>query len=115
LVNFAGKAAADVLRSDMPISHWDSTIGEFILDVCEPFERAVESHPRAVNVPLGQLRGRLDELPRNREIHVICRSGQRAYLATRILLRNGFRAKDVSGGMLSLANVGLFDADADAA
>jgi rhodanese-related sulfurtransferase len=113
LVNFAGMVAADVLRSDMPISHWDSTIG--ILDVCEPFERAVESHPPAVNVPLGQLRGRLDELPRNREIHVICRSGQRAYLATRILLQNGLRPKDVSGGMLSLAHMGLFDADADAA
>ena len=46
LVNFAGMVAADVLRSDMPISHWDSTIGEFILDVREPFELAAESHPR---------------------------------------------------------------------
>ena len=46
--------AADVLRGDMPISHWDSTIGEFILDVREPFELAAESHPRAVNIPLGQ-------------------------------------------------------------
>ena len=90
--------AADVLRGDVPISHWDSTIGEFILDVREPFELAVESHPRAVNIPLGQLRGRLDELPRDREIHVICRSGTRAYFATRILLQNGFRAKDLSDG-----------------
>ena len=114
-VNFAGMVAADVLRGDMPISHWDSTIGEFILDVREPFELAAESHPRAVNIPLGQLRGRLDKLPRNREIHVICRSGQRAYLATRILLQDGFRAKDVSGGMLSLAHMGLLDAEADAA
>lgn len=36
-VNFAGMVAADVLPGDMPISHWDSTIGEFILDVREPF------------------------------------------------------------------------------
>ena len=37
---------------------------------------------------------RLGELPRDREIHVICRSGQRAYYATRILLQNGFNARD---------------------
>ena len=61
------------------------------------------------------LRGRLDELPRDREIHVICRSGTRAYFATRILLQNGFKARDLSGGMLSLAHMGLLDTEADAA
>ena len=55
----------------------------------------------AVNIPLPQLRARLAELPRDREILVICRSGQRAYYATRILLQNGFKARDISGGMLS--------------
>ena len=54
-----------------------------------------------MNIPLGQLRARLDELPRDREILVICRSGQRAYYATRILLQHGFKACTVSGGMLS--------------
>ena len=38
-----------------------------------------------------------------------CRSGQRAYYATRILLQNGFKAKNVSGGMLSLAHNGLLE------
>ena len=114
-VNFAGMVAADVLRGDMPISHWDAMGGAFVLDVREPFELAVESVPGAVNIPLGQLRRRLGELPRDREIHVICRSGQRAYLATRILLQNGFKAKDVSGGMLSLAHNGVLGARDDAA
>jgi len=43
----------------------------------------------------------LGELPRDRDIHVICRSGGRAYYATRILLQNGFKARTLSGGMLS--------------
>ena len=114
-VNFAGMVAADVLRGDMPISHWESVTSGFVLDVREPFELAVESVPGAVNIPLGQLRQRLGELPRDGEIHVVCRSGQRAYLATRILLQNGFKARDVSGGMLSLAHNDLFDAKAAAA
>jgi rhodanese-related sulfurtransferase len=88
-INFAGMVAADVLRGDMPISHWDSAGNGLLLDVRAPTELAVESVPGAVNIPLGQLRTRLSELPRDREILVICRSGQRAYSATRILLENG--------------------------
>jgi rhodanese-related sulfurtransferase len=103
-VNFAGMVAANVLRGDMPINHWDSARSEFLLDVREPFELAAENVPGAVNIPLGQLRGRLDELPRDKEINVFCRSAQRSYYATRILLQNGFKAKNVSGGMLSLAH-----------
>jgi len=54
-----------------------------------------------VNIPLGELRARLGELPRDREILLICRSAQRAYYATRILLQNGFKARNLSGGMLA--------------
>jgi len=102
-VNFAGMVAADVLRGDMPLSHWDSLDGAFLLDVRMPVELAVESVPGALNIPLPQLRSRLGELPLDREIHVICRSAQRAYYATRILLQNGFKARNISGGTLSRA------------
>jgi NADPH-dependent 2,4-dienoyl-CoA reductase/sulfur reductase-like enzyme/rhodanese-related sulfurtransferase len=103
-VNFAGMVAADILRGDMPLIHWDTARNGFLLDVREPAELAVESVPEAVNIPMGQLRARLGELPRDREINVVCRSGQRAYVATRMLLQKGFQAKTVSGGMLSLAH-----------
>lgn len=109
-VNFAGMIAADVLSGDMPLSHWREAMNEFLLDVREPMELAVESVPNAINIPLGQIRDRLDELPRDREIHVICRSGQRAYYATRILLQHGFNAKTISGGMLALAHNYLLNA-----
>jgi rhodanese-related sulfurtransferase len=79
----------------MPVNHWDAARSEFLLDVREPFELAAEIVPEAVNIPLGQLRGRLDELPRDKEINVFCRSAQRSYYATRILLQNGFKAKNV--------------------
>ena len=102
-VNFAGMVAADVLCGDMPLIHWNSGETGFLLDVRHPEELAVEQAPGAVNIPLDQLRVRLGELPRDREIHVICRSGQRAYYATRILVQNGFKASTVAGGMLSHA------------
>jgi rhodanese-related sulfurtransferase len=107
-VNFAGMVAADVLRGDMPLSHWTASGGAFLLDVRQPEELAVEGVPQAVNIPLPELRARLGELPRDREIHIICRSGQRAYYATRILLHNGFAARTIAGGMLSHANLAAF-------
>jgi NADPH-dependent 2,4-dienoyl-CoA reductase/sulfur reductase-like enzyme/rhodanese-related sulfurtransferase len=106
-VNFAGMIAANVLRGDMPVSHWDALDGAFILDVRQPAELVVESVPGAVNIPLPELRARLGELPRDREIHVNCRSAQRAYYATRILLQKGFKTKNISGGMLSRAMYSL--------
>ncbi len=104
-VNFAGMVAADVLRDDMPLAHWDETDGAFLLDVRTPIELVVESVPGAVNIPLHELRGRLGELPKDREILIICRSAQRAYYATRILVQNGFKARNLSGGMMARAMV----------
>jgi rhodanese-related sulfurtransferase len=100
-VNFAGMAPANVLRGDMPLTHWDALDGALLLDVRNPPEVAAEGVEGAVHIPLPLLRSRLAELPRDREIAVICRSAVRAYYATRILLQNGFKARNVSGGMLS--------------
>ena len=102
-VNFAGMAAANALGGDMPLVHWDHAGEGFLLDVREALEVSALKVPGALHIPLGQLRARLGELPRGKEIHVVCRSGQRSYIATRILLQHGFRAKNVSGGVLSLA------------
>jgi NADPH-dependent 2,4-dienoyl-CoA reductase/sulfur reductase-like enzyme/rhodanese-related sulfurtransferase len=107
-VNFAGMVAADIRCGDMPLIHWDAVGDAFLLDVREPVELAVESVEGATNIPIAQLRDRLDELPRDREIAVICRSGQRAYYATRLLLQNGFKARNIAGGMLSRVQASFF-------
>lgn len=100
-VNFSGMVAAGVLSGDMPLSHWHELGEGLILDVREGFELAVENVEGAVNIPLGQLRSRLDELPRDQTIHVFCRSGQRSYYATRMLLQHGFDVRNISGGTLA--------------
>jgi rhodanese-related sulfurtransferase len=100
-INFAGMMAGNLLRGDMPVRHWDSVDGAFLLDVRNPAELVLERVEDAVNIPLPQLRARLAELPKDREIAVICRSAQRAYYAVRILLQNGFKASILSGGMLA--------------
>lgn len=104
-VNFAGMVAANILSGDMPLCHWNSLDDGLLLDVRSNSELAVEAIPGALHIPLPELRSRLDELPRGREILVSCRSGQRAYYATRLLLQNGFKARTVAGGMLSRSHL----------
>ena len=110
-VNFAGMVARGVLDGDMPLGHWADTGDAFLLDVRQPAELALENVPGALNIPLSELRSRLSELPGDREIHVFCRSGQRAYYATRILAQSGFRARNISGGMLARAHAVNFWVD----
>jgi NADPH-dependent 2,4-dienoyl-CoA reductase/sulfur reductase-like enzyme/rhodanese-related sulfurtransferase len=104
-VNFAGMVAADVLREDMPLCHWNGDESGFLLDVRHPEELKVEHVQGAVNIPLDELRERLDDLPRDSEIQVFCRSGQRAYYATRVLMQNGFKVRNLAGGMMSRENL----------
>ena len=102
-VNFAGMVAANVLRGDSPVVHWQSVGAQeyFILDVREPVEFASGHFPQAVNIPLSALRGRLNGLSKDKEILVYCAAGLRSYIATRILRQRGFNAKNISGGMIS--------------
>ena len=99
-VNMAGMIAANVLRGDMDLAPWqelDDT-GAYLVDVREPHEFRRDSIDGAVNIPLGQLREKLSELPRDREIWISCEIGQRGYYACRILAQHGFRVRSLSGG-----------------
>jgi pyruvate/2-oxoglutarate dehydrogenase complex dihydrolipoamide dehydrogenase (E3) component/rhodanese-related sulfurtransferase len=102
-VNLAGMIAANVQRGDHPIVHWRQPRPDdvFLLDVREPVEFARGHVDGAVNIPLSELRARLDELPAERDIWVYCAVGQRAYYATRALLQRGRRVRNLSGGFQS--------------
>lgn len=99
-VNLVGMIAANVLHGDMALAPWQEvkTTDAYLLDVREPSEFRRDSINGAVNIPLGELRARMTELPRDREIWVNCEVGQRAYYACRILTQHGFRARNLSGG-----------------
>jgi NADPH-dependent 2,4-dienoyl-CoA reductase/sulfur reductase-like enzyme/rhodanese-related sulfurtransferase len=99
-VNMAGMIAANVVRGDADIAPWDEldSTKAFLLDVRQPHEFEAGSIPGSVNIPLGQLRSHLGELPTNKEIWVNCGVGQRAYYACRILSQHGLQARNLSGG-----------------
>lgn len=77
-----------------------------LLDVREPDEWAAGHAPDAVHIPMGDLAARLDDLPPDNEVYVVCRSGGRSARVTAYLNANGWDAKNVDGGMQSWAAAG---------
>ncbi len=102
-VNLAGMVATNVLRGDLPLADWRRLEGTdaLILDVRQPEEYARDHIDGAVNIPLGELRGRHAELPRDREIWVNCAIGQRSYYAVRFLAQKGYRVRNLPGGIVT--------------
>lgn len=104
-VNMAGYVAANILKGDHPVIYWDEiddlTDEQVIVDVRTGAEYGQGAIPGAWNIPLDTLRDRIDELPRDKEIIIYCRVGLRGYLAARILMQNGFKVRNLSGGYIT--------------
>jgi len=69
-----------------------------LLDTRTPFEYMRGCADGFINIPLDDLRVRIGELDKAKKVYVMCQSGLRSYLATRILMQNGFEAYNFAGG-----------------
>jgi NADPH-dependent 2,4-dienoyl-CoA reductase/sulfur reductase-like enzyme/peroxiredoxin family protein/TusA-related sulfurtransferase/rhodanese-related sulfurtransferase len=93
-VNMAGFVAENVLTGKVAFAAWDVDLTDknvIALDVREDIELQAFTLPAYQQIPLGQLRKRLGELDRDKEIVTFCAIGVRAYNAARILMENGFK------------------------
>lgn len=78
----------------------------FLVDVREPDEWVAGHAPTALHLPLGELAGRAGEIPRDREVYVVCRVGGRSAQAVHALNNAGWRATNVQDGMRGWAAAG---------
>lgn len=110
LFNPGDTATADTLPREISVSEASTMrdAGAFILDVREPDEW-VESHiPGATLIPLGELASRVDEVPQDQEVVVVCRSGNRSQQGRDILLAAGFEnVTSMTGGVNQWKAAGL--------
>jgi len=72
-----------------------------LLDVREDWELGVASVPNILHIPMGQVAERIDEIDRNQEVVVLCRSGRRSLEVAKFLQQNGFQAVNLAGGILA--------------
>ena len=81
--------------------------GALLLDVREPSEWQAGHAPQARHLRLSQLEKHLGDLPTDRPIVTVCRSGRRSGIAANTLTRHGYQATNLTGGMNAWAAAGL--------
>ena len=104
-VAIAGYVAEDIIAEKVKLVYWRDLRDirlehEFLLDVRTPDEFSLGSLPGAVNIPLDEIRDRIDEIPKDKPVYVFCAVGLRGYLAYRILSQHGYdKVRNLSGGL----------------
>ncbi len=102
--NMAGYVIENVLTEKVKQYHWhdveniSKNKNNFMLDVRTEYEYALGNIEGTKNIPVDELRNRLNELDKNKTIYVNCQSGLRSYIACRILSQNGFDCYNLAGG-----------------
>ena len=105
-IAIAGYVASNIVSGAMPVATWRQ-ISEIdhnttlLLDVRTRLEHSRNAIQGSVNIPVDELRSRINEVPKNKEIIVYCAVGLRGYLALKILSAHDFNVKNLSGGMLT--------------
>jgi NADPH-dependent 2,4-dienoyl-CoA reductase/sulfur reductase-like enzyme/peroxiredoxin family protein/rhodanese-related sulfurtransferase/TusA-related sulfurtransferase len=108
-VNMAGFVAQNVLQGKVKLIHWRDIQSldiekNILLDVRTVEEFSLSHIAGAVNIPVDSLRGRMNELSKEKNIVIYCAVGLRGYLASRILTQNGFeKVQNLSGGYKTYA------------
>ncbi len=109
-VNMLGYYASNILEDNLNTTNYsevDDIVknGGFILDVREEMELLGGEIEGSINIPLGKLRNRLNELPKDKKIHITCQVGLRGYIACRMLSQYGFDVSNVDGGVKTYLSV----------
>ncbi len=102
VINQAAFVANNLIKGDTRAIHFDEvdnlTDDQILLDVRNPGELQNGYIPGAINIPVDQLRHRMDELPKDKEIVIYCQVGLRGNVAYRQLVNNGYKARNLLGG-----------------
>ncbi len=102
-INIIGFLAGNLLRGDLETIDWNQVDRldrekNVFVDVRDPEELAIGMIEGALNIPLGEIRERMNEIPHSKRVVIYCQVGQRGYFAARILKQNGFDVVNLSGG-----------------
>lgn len=99
---FAPVKGVKNLKADEFKNQLNNNRNKILIDVREPNEYREGYIPGAINIPLSQLKGRIGEVPKDKDIFLYCRSGMRSKQAARILSKKGVKyLTNLQGGILS--------------
>ena len=102
-VNMVGFVAENILQKRLNVFYWNEfgkiNPGDLLIDVRSKDEYVNGNIEHAVNIPVDEIRERLNEIPKEKNVFIYCEAGLRGYLAQRILTQNGYdKVLNLSGG-----------------
>ena len=105
-LNMAGFVAENILLNRLRIFYWDEVAiiskDSVLLDVRTNAEFEAGNITNAINIPVDEIRSRMQEIPIDKNIYIYCEAGLRGYLAQRILRQNGYEnIANLSGGYIT--------------
>ena len=99
-VNILGMCADDILKGLVKPAYYEDIDGSYIVDVRIPESYNIKTINGAVNIPLAELRERINEIPKDKKVILVCNTGYTSYVASRILIQNGYNnVYSLLGGM----------------
>ena len=99
-VNILGMCADNILKGLVKPAYYEDIVGSYIVDVRIPESYNIKTINGAVNIPLAELRERINEIPKDKKVILVCNTGYTSYVASRILIQNGYNnVYSILGGM----------------
>ena len=99
-VNILGMCADNILKGLVKPAYYEDIDGSYIVDVRIPESYNIKTINGAVNIPLAELRERINEIPKDKKVILVCNTGYTSYVASRILIQNGYNnVYSLLGGM----------------
>ena len=89
-VNILGMNADNILRGHLKPAYFEDLENSYLIDVRQREIFEISTIEGAVNIPIAQLRNRINEVPRDKKVILFCNTGYTSYNASRILIQNGF-------------------------
>lgn len=89
-VNILGMNADNILRGLLKPAYFEDLENSYLIDVRQREIFEISTIEGAVNIPIAQLRNRINEVPRDKKVILFCNTGYTSYNASRILIQNGF-------------------------
>ena len=98
-VNLLGMNAQNILRGFLKPAYFEDLRDSFIIDVRPKIAYELQTIENAINIPIDEIRERMNEISKNKKVVLFCNTGYTSYLASRILIQNGFdNVYSFSGG-----------------
>lgn len=89
-VNILGMCADNILKGLVKPAYYEDIDGSYVVDVRIPESYNIKTINGAVNIPLAELRERINEIPKDKKVILVCNTGYTSYVASRILIQNGY-------------------------